>query len=335
MKLTLITLAIAASLPAQQPTALQPTIDNAKLETRAINGAIAAALSQAGPGPYWAAWSEPIIAGRHDQLCSWNRNSYDDSGRTLGSPMRLEGEPALVLLIRVEFGQIGELRLTSQDCHLDAGGLPFFWFTGVSDEQSITWLRTQVLGSHGDTAVMAIAYHQSTAADQALDDLTSLNQAEATRKRAAGFLGSLRGTHGVATLKRMLATDPSPDVRDRVVLALSQTKDPAGIALVIDVARSDKDAHLRGQALMWLAQRAAAQVSKDAIQNAIANDPESAVRERAVQALTQIPNGGGLPMLIDLAKNHRDPNVRKKAMQSLGQSKDPRAVEFFAQVLKP
>jgi hypothetical protein len=40
-------------------------------------------------------------------------------------------------------------------------------------------------------------------------------------------------------------------------------------------------------------------------------------------------------MLINLAKSHRDPAVRKKAMFWLGQSKDPRAVEFFAQVLKP
>jgi hypothetical protein len=40
-------------------------------------------------------------------------------------------------------------------------------------------------------------------------------------------------------------------------------------------------------------------------------------------------------MLIELAKTHRDPAVRKKAMTWLGQSKDPRALDFFASVLKP
>ena len=133
----------------------------------------------------------------------------------------------------------------------------------------------------------------------------------------------------------MLATDPSADVRDRVVFALSQSKDPAGIPLVIAAARSDKDAHIRGQALFWLAQRAASQISKDAIKNAVDTDTDSAVRERAVFSLSQMRNGEGIPMLIDLAKTHRDPAVRKKAMFWLGQSKDPRAVEFFAQVLKP
>jgi HEAT repeat protein len=104
---------------------------------------------------------------------------------------------------------------------------------------------------------------------------------------------------------------------------------------VIEAARTDKDPHIRGQALFWLAQRAAAQVTKGAVQNTLANDPDASVREKAVFALSQMKNGEGIPMLIDLAKTHKDPAVRKKAMFWLGQSKDPRALDFFAQVLKP
>jgi hypothetical protein len=39
--------------------------------------------------------------------------------------------------------------------------------------------------------------------------------------------------------------------------------------------------------------------------------------------------------LIGVAKNHPDPAVRNKAMFWPGQSKDSRALDFFAQVLKP
>jgi len=41
-----------------------------------------------------------------------------------------------------------------------------------------------------------------------------------------------------------------------------------------------------------------------------------------------------VPMLIDVARTSHDPEVRKQAMFWLGQSKDPRAVAFFEQVLK-
>jgi len=333
MKTAAILFTLATALLAQQPT-----IDNAKLETRAFSGTLATQLAQLGAGPLWAAYSEPIVPGQHNEVCSWNYNNNDryyESGRAPGAPVRLEGEIALVVLIRVENGQPGELRVSSPDCHLDAGGLPFYWLTGVPAAESLTWLKSQSTGRHSDTAITMIALHQGAAADQALDEMTALTEPVEVRKRAALWLGQLRGAHGVATLKRMLASDPSTDVRDRVVLALSQSKDPGGMPLVIEAARNDKDPHLRGQALLWLAQRAAAQISKDAIQNSLANDPDSSVRERAVSALSQMPNGEGVPMLIDLAKNHRDPAVRKRAMTALGQSKDPRALDFFAQVLKP
>ena len=325
---TAVLLIFATALLAQQPT-----VENAKLETRAFSGTMAAELQRLGAGPFWAAWPEPIVTGHHGEMCSWSTNN--DSGRTPGAPIRLEGEIALVILVRVENSQPGELRVTSPDCHLDAGGLPFYWLNNVSTAESLAWLKSQAGGRHSDTAIMAISLHQGAAADQALDDLAQTTQPVEVRKRAAFWLGNSRGAHGIATLKRMLSGDPDSGVRDRVVFALAQSKDPAGIPLVVDAARNDKDPHIRSQALFWLAQRAASQVAKDAIQNAVANDPDSAVRERAVFALTQLPNGAGVPLLIDLAKTHRDPAVRKKAMFWLGQSKDPRATEFFAQVLKP
>ncbi len=331
MKLAALLFAIAFALPAQQPT-----IENAKLQSRAFSGTLSAEILRMGAGPYWVAWSEPTIPGQHNDMCSWNRNGNDsDSGRTPGAPMRLEGETALVVLVRVENSQPGELRVTSPDCRLDAGGVPFYWLTGVPAAESIGWLKTQVTGHHSDTAVLAISLHQGAIADQALDDLTAATQPVEVRKRAAFWLGNSRGAHGVAVLKRMLASDPNSDVRDRVVFALSQSKDPAGLPLVIEAARTDKDPHIRGQAIFWLAQRASAQVAKGAIQNALANDPDTSVRERAVFALSQLPNNEGVPALIELAKTHRDPAVRKKAMFWLGQSKDPRALDFFAQVLKP
>jgi HEAT repeat protein len=119
------------------------------------------------------------------------------------------------------------------------------------------------------------------------------------------------------------------------VLALSQSKDPQAMPLVIAASRNDKDEHVRGQALIWLAQRAAAQVAREAIGYAIANDPEISVKERAIGALGQMPNAGGIPALIEVAKSSKDANLRRRAMQQLGRSKDLRALDFFAQILRP
>jgi len=52
-----------------------------------------------------------------------------------------------------------------------------------------------------------------------------------------------------------------------------------------------------------------------------------------VFAISQLPRDQSVPKLIDLAKTHRDPEVRKQAMFWLGQSGDARAVTFFESVL--
>ncbi len=50
-------------------------------------------------------------------------------------------------------------------------------------------------------------------------------------------------------------------------------------------------------------------------------------------ALSQLPKDDGVPKLIEVARNNRNPAVRKQAMFWLGQSNDPRALAFFEEVL--
>jgi HEAT repeat protein len=57
------------------------------------------------------------------------------------------------------------------------------------------------------------------------------------------------------------------------------------------------------------------------------------VKKQAVFALQQLPPEQGVPLLIQVARSNRNPAVRKQAMFWLGQSQDPRAVQFFEEVL--
>jgi len=52
-----------------------------------------------------------------------------------------------------------------------------------------------------------------------------------------------------------------------------------------------------------------------------------------VFALSQLPKDEGVPKLIELARTNKNAEVRKQAFFWLGQSKDPRAVAFFEEVL--
>ncbi len=313
--------------------AQQPQVENAKVEARTLAGSLATDLSSRGAGPFWAAWSEPMIPGRQGDMCWSNGGNWNE--HATGAPVRLEGQTSLVVLVRMENAQVDQIRVATFDCRFDGGGLPFYWLNAVPPAESVNWLKTKVAGTHSDSAILAISLQSGPAADRALDDFVSPSQPERVREKTAFWLGTSRGAHGVDVLKRMMASDPSQKVREQVIFALSQSKEPAGMAAVIDAAKNDRDAQVRGKALFWLAQKAANKQAQDTISNAVLNDPDRAVKEQAVFALQQLPADQGVPLLINVAKNNPDPAVRKKAMFWLGQSRDPRALEFFALVLKP
>ena len=117
-----------------------------------------------------------------------------------------------------------------------------------------------------------------------------------------------------------------------MAFALSVSHEPEALTEMIRMAREDESSHVRGQALFWLAQKAG-QKAVSTITGAIENDPDTDVKKKAVFALSQLPKDEGVPKLIEVAKTNRNREVRKQAMFWLGQSKDPRALEFFQQIL--
>jgi HEAT repeat protein len=62
-------------------------------------------------------------------------------------------------------------------------------------------------------------------------------------------------------------------------------------------------------------------------------DDDLRVRESALYALSQRPRGEGIPALIRIARESREPQLRKKAVYALAQSQDPRAVALFEELL--
>jgi HEAT repeat protein len=143
----------------------------------------------------------------------------------------------------------------------------------------------------------------------------------------------------LTNLARNTGSDAGPSVssgalHQSAVSALALHPGDAALRSLIRFAREDQRARVRSQAIFWLGQRAGDEATKT-IGDAIDNDPELEVKRRAVFALSQLPRGEGVPLLMALARTHRQPDIRRQAMFWLGQSKDPRAVDFFEQILKP
>jgi hypothetical protein len=129
-----------------------------------------------------------------------------------------------------------------------------------------------------------------------------------------------------------LVNSGSDRIANGALFAIVEHADPAGVNLLIQFAKSNPSPHIRGQALFWLAQKAGRQAAAT-ITGAIENDPNTEVKKRAVFALSQLPKDEAIPKLIEIARTQKNPEVRKQAFFWLGQSRDPRALAFFEEVL--
>jgi hypothetical protein len=146
------------------------------------------------------------------------------------------------------------------------------------------------------------------------------------------WLNDVKPAESVAWLAA-LAKEPRRTDGAGAVHAISVHAAPEARNTLLEMARTDTSSHLRGQALAALARTAPPDVAKAAIQEAIAKDPSTDVKRRAVSALGQIPRNEGVPMLLQLARSPANATLQKEAMRVLGRSKDERATRFFQEVL--
>jgi HEAT repeat protein len=349
------------------PGAAQGRFTNAKAETRSaargLEPEIRAVAARGGVA--WIGYRVPMVSGPR-QMCCYDTISdagaccgvcrleggggitmTTDDAPARGARVALESPTELLVLARLgndvnnANGAVNRLRLFTPDCDVDAGARPVVWLTDVRSDQSIAWLST-LATSAGDAgqprervakqALAAIALHDVPAADRALEGFVAPAQPEWLRSDTAFWLGSARGEPGARLLARMLQQDPADKVREKVTFGLSVSQVPSALTTLIAAAKEDKSARVRGQALFWLAHKAGSQAVAT-IADAIERDPETEVKRRAVFALSQLPKDEGVPKLIDVARTNKNPAVRKQAFFWLGQSKDPRAVQFFEEIL--
>ena len=338
------------------PAATEPPIRAARLEQRDASGGLSnvvAAIGRAEGSPVWVAWTGPIQKheGRSSER-SWyhdvNRCVLDDDGNFRESHGVGDDAERLVIFARLANRSIDRVAIADSRCTVDAGAKTVYFLEGVVPAQSVALMAGLVRQEAADKtvgdddhdrrphgrrqALVAVALTADPSADRVLEEFVAGSNPRWLRRDAAFWLGAARGATGAAIVERLARTDQDSRFREHLTFVLSLTGDH-GIDTLIDLARNDAAANVRGQALFWLGQKAGERAVR-ALRTAVDNDPDHDVRVKAVFAISQLPRDESVPRLIELARTHRDPEVRKQAMFWLGQTGDPRAVEFFEAVLK-
>ena len=152
------------------------------------------------------------------------------------------------------------------------------------------------------------------------------------RKQAIRVLGE-RGEAAVDDLLKLFDSEPSAEVKRSVLQSLSAIKSTRVEDKLFEVARGSEPVELRRHAIRMLGERVSQRSFEFLSATAQSTDANAEVQVQAVRSISQRRAEESVPLLIKIARTHPNQVVRKQAIRSLGESGDPRAIDFFREVL--
>lgn len=182
------------------------------------------------------------------------------------------------------------------------------------------------------TALRALAETKSPRAQARLLEGARTDTNPELRKQAIRGLAD-RGEAAVDDLLKLFDSEQSANVKRTALQSLSQIKSTRVEDKLFEVAKSNESIDVRRQAIRLLGERVGKRSFDFLSQTAQSTDGSVEVQVQAVRAISERRSEESVPLLIKIARTHPNPQVRKQAIRSLGESGDPRAIEYFREVL--
>lgn len=155
------------------------------------------------------------------------------------------------------------------------------------------------------------------------------------QKAALDALESLEDDTQVARLSKVSEEHPRKEVRKAAIEKLGgMERDRAAMQQLDRLARRSGDESIREAALEAYVNDAPA-ADAIALMRAVINaSGESELPSKALDMLGDLDNGEGIPAIIEVARSHPNRELRRRAVDLLGESDDPRAHAELSRLLE-
>ncbi len=210
-----------------------------------------------------------------------------------------------------------------------------FWLSQVAGS---TGLLEEILKGNGDEnikekALFSLSQQNEPRAQQILRDFAMRGtESEELRDKAIFWLGQRRSSENTEFLRALYSRLTNQDLREKVLFSLSQQRGVGNEQWLMNIALNPKeDIELRKKALFWAGQSGVAIPELSKLYDRMG---DSEMKEQVIFVLSQRQNDRtAMDKLFDIAKNEKDPDLRKKAIFWLGQSRDPRVQQFLLDLI--
>ena len=303
-----------------------------------------AELRTLAPGT-WLSYEVPLQPGLRAPCCfSWNgRKASDTSCRldrddwNFGHRSDAPAPPAdagLRVFLRRGGDGFDRVHAVGTHCPVERGGAVVSDVGAMAPEASVALLETALKGGKErkrQHALPAIAYHDTEAADAALQRASASSNPEDVRRDAVFWLAEARGEHGWRHVRSLLAAETDEDLRRHMVFAIS-ISDAVAAQAELRMLAADPGDGIGGEAIFWLAQNEDPQTEALA-RGLLASKATKESHDKAVFALSQLPSERAIAALRSLIEGNHSQAVRKQALFWLAQVDDDAVLPVFDDLL--
>ena len=229
--------------------------------------------------------------------------------------------------------------LCSLDFPFELDNRPMIWLGEAEDEESLNLLwsvyqNSQRISLKKDV-INAVGMHKaSESVIPLLESVLNKAQEPELREEAASELGDHNHLRAVKLLLRTAMQDQNLEVREEAASALEDIDLPESVDALITIARRSPDFSVKEEAVEALGDKASALIGEKLSRLASEETETVRLQKIALEALEDLDENQGLPYIIQIARHHSNPWVRKYAIEILGDSPDPRALEALIKILK-
>ena len=183
-----------------------------------------------------------------------------------------------------------------------------------------------------DMAVRLLGQHHGPKTTPYLIELARSQNDPKLRRTAIFWLGQSKDEKALALLDELLTKSEEPEIAKAALFAIAQNNTPQTTARLFEVARNHKSTTIRSQAIFWLGQRGEQSIGE--VVKLYDSEQNEQVKGQIIFALSQSKSKTALQKILSIAKSDSSMTLRKRAVLSLGQSRDPEASKFLEEILK-
>ena len=158
------------------------------------------------------------------------------------------------------------------------------------------------------------------------DQLLNIARTEPMPELRAEAVQQLGNMGAQEQLLQLYSTEKSIDVRKRIIQAMFQRHNPDTL---VQLLKTETETELRRTIVQNLGQMGSAQGSA-ALQALYASEKDENVRRAVIDSFA---NQRNVKVLIELAKKETDPQLKKRIVQRLADTRTPEATEYMMEIL--